>query len=263
MKRYFKIYLLIIKLNYYKTLHHRAEFLTGTLGALMWGIFNITLIYILSSRSSVIFGWSRAELFVLIGVFNIIVGSTFRLICAENFDRFSSNIQHGDLDSWLVKPIDSQFMLSFLYMKFHNLVRLSLAIIFTIYMLYLAQVTASIFTIMQFIVFSFVGLAIIYSFWYLVMTFAIWFPDLHNLTEILYTTDSLTRYPPQVLWKTGVFLLLVFLPYTLVVSVPTKILLNKATFLDIFILLTTAITLTLLSRTFWKFALRYYTSASG
>lgn len=251
-----------MRLNYYRALNHRGEFFSGLVGALMWGVFNVVLIYVLSSRSTSLFGWSRAELFVLSGVFNMIVGSFFRMICAENFDRLPANIQRGDLDTWLAKPVDSQFMLSFLYIKYHGLVRFTLAAIFTGFMLSIAQINVGFLDILTFIILAVFGLTIMYSIWYLVLTFTIWFPDLTNITEILYTTDSTTRFPPGVLWNTGVFLLLIFLPYTLVISVPTKALIHKLTIFDTGIMIVTAFGLFFLSRTFWKFALRHYTSSS-
>ena len=262
MKRYLKLYYLLMRLNYYRALNHRGEFFSGLVGALMWGIFNVVLIYILSSRSSSLFGWSRGELFVLSGVFNMIVGSFFRMIVAENFDRISGNIQHGNLDTWLSKPVDSQFMLSFLYIKYHGLVRFLLSTIFTGIMLEIAHINVGFLDIIAFIILAVFGLIIMYSIWYLVLTFTIWFPDLTNITEILYTTDSTTRYPPAVLWNTGVFLFLIFLPYTLVVSVPTKALIHKLTINEVGIMIITSLGLLFLSRIFWKFALRSYVSSS-
>lgn len=263
MKRYLKIYLLFIKLNYTRALVHRGDFFTGLSGSLAWGIFSIVAVYILSSRSSSIYGWSRGELFILIGVFNIIVGSFFRMVNGANFETMSVNIQRGDLDSLLIKPIDSQFFLSFLHIKLHGLIRFLIAIIYTVIVFNLAHISFTIFSLFLAIFFGIVGFLIIYSTWYLVMTATIWFPDLYNLSEILYTADGITRYPPQVLWAMKAFVFLIFFPYTLVVSVPTKALIHKLTFLDALLAMGFACGLLFLSRKFWKFALRYYTSASG
>lgn len=263
MKRYIKIFLTILRLNYVRTINHRGEFYSGLFGSLAWGFFSIVMIAVLTSNSNIIFGWTRGELFVLTGVFNIIVGGFFRMMNAENFDRMTSKISHGDLDEILLKPIDSQFLISFLHIKLHGLFRIFLAILFTAYILSIYNIFVGALNIILFLMFALFGYIIIYSFWYLVMTFAIWFPDLHNLNEITYNTDALTRMPPQVLFAIGIPILLILLPYIFVVSTPTKALIGNLGILEGITAIFVSILLLLLSRAFWKFALRYYTSASG
>ncbi len=262
MKRYFNIYLTIIRLNYHKSLINKGNFFSGLFASMMWGVFSIVSIYILSFRSSSIYGWSREELFVLIGVTNIILGSLFRMTATTNLSDMPTVVQYGGLDSFLLKPINSQFLLSFAQIRLYGFVRLILAIIFTFFVLNQAGIHSTFFSIFNFITLSVFGFITIYAIWFLVMTFSIWFPDLHNLSEILYTADGLTRFPPQVLWAMKVFIFYVFLPYTIAVSIPAKALLHKTTFFDAALLIGVACGLLYLSRRFWKFALRYYTSAS-
>lgn len=263
MKRYLHIYWTIIRLNYHKSLINKGDFFTGLFASMMWGVFSVILIYILSFRNVSVFGWSRPELFVLIGVTNIILGSLFRMTATTSLGDMPTIVQHGELDTFLLKPIDSQFLLSFLQIRLYGTVRLIISIIFTLFILHQANIDISFFSIITFVVLSVFGFIIIYAIWFLVMTFAIWFPDLHNLAEILYTTDSLTRYPPQVLWAMKMFILFVFFPYTIAVSTPAKALLHKLTLLDAAFLIGVACGLLYLSKIFWKFALRYYTSANS
>lgn len=262
MKRYLHIYWTIIRLNYHKSLINKGNFFTGLFASLSWGVFSVLLIYILSSRSGSIYGWSREELFVLIGVTNIILGSLFRMTATTSLDDMPTVVQTGALDSFLLKPIDSQFLLSFLQIRLYGTVRLIIAIIFTLFVLSQASVPVTLFSIVTFILLSVFGFIAIYALWFLVMTFSIWFPDLRNLSEILYTADGLTRFPPQVLWAMRVFIFYIFFPYTIAVSTPTKALLHKLTVFDAVLLIGVALGLLFLSKRFWKFALRYYASAS-
>lgn len=263
IRRYIKIYLEIIRLNYRRTLAQRGNFFSGLFGSTAWGIFSIVAVYVLSSRSSSVFGWTRAELFILIGVFNIMVGGTFRTLFARNFDTFPQLMSKGDLDGFLLKPVDAQFMVSTQYMSLYGVVRIAIAFIYTYFVLASAHVAITLASIIIFMILAIFGLIIIYSVWYFVMTFMVWFPDLHNLDEVLYSTDALTRYPPQVLWGMKIILLYVLFPFTLVVSTPTKALLHKLTFYDSFLLVAVACSLLFISRKFWKFALKSYSSASG
>ncbi len=263
MKRYIRIYKTLLKLNYIRFTIYRIDFLNGLISSLLWAAFSIITIYALTSKSSSVFGWSREELFILIGVFNIMIGGLFRMYFSKNFDRFAQIIQRGELDGLLLKPLDSQFSLSFWYISFYGVVRVVAAVIFTFYMLQQTGIGLTFLTLLQFIALGFLGLTILYSLWFIVLTITIWHPDLNNLVETLYAVDTLTRYPPQILNEFKILIFYVLLPFTLVVSIPTKALLQKATFFDMSLIIIVAFGLLYFSRRFWKFALRYYTSASG
>ncbi len=263
MKRYLSIYRCLLILNYHRALIHKADFLNGLFGSIIWGIFSIVAIFILTSRSPSVFGWSREELFVLIGVFNILIGGVFRTLFSRNFDRFTHMIQYGDLDGLLLKPIDSQFALSFWYISYHGIIRIILSLVYTIIVLSLAHIPLTFVSIITFLSLGIFGIMTLYAVWYLVMTIIVWFPDLHNLVEMLFAVDTLSRYPPQVLWAMRVAVFLIFFPITLTVSIPTKALFHTANGMDALLLICTGLGLFYLSQKFWKFALRYYTSASG
>ena len=263
MRRYLKIYLLIIRINYHRALANRGDFVSGLFGSLAWGVFSIVAVYILSARTTSVYGWTRNELYILMGVFNIIMGGMFRSINALNFDKMSSIIQHGDLDSYLTKPISSQFMISFLEVQTYGIVRVFIAVIFTLFMINQSHIPITFLSVFSFMILAVFGFITIYSFWFLTMTILIWYPDLHNLSELLYTSDNMTRYPPQVLPAMRALLFYFFFPLTFVVSIPAKALLQKLNVSDVLLLVGFATGLLFLSRKFWKFALRYYTSASG
>ena len=262
MKRYFSIYRQLLIVNYHRAQIHKADFLSGLFASLMWGIFSVLIVFILTARSSSVFGWTRGELYVLTGVFNILIGGITRTFFSRNFDRFSHVIQTGELDGLLLKPLSTQFSLSFWYISFPNSVRIFVAVIYTLLALLLSHIQLTFLSAFLFLILLPFGALLMYAFWYLVMTLIIWFPDLYNLTELLYTTDNITRYPPQVLWTMRLAVFFIFFPLTLSVSVPTKVLLHTATLTDIMLLISVSIGLLILSRFFWNFALRYYTSAS-
>lgn len=261
MKRYFRIYRTFLGLNYARTMAYRADLLNGILASLFWAGFSVIAIYALTAKSPSVFGWTREEIFVLIGVFNIMVGGTFRMLFAKNFDQLTHIIERGELDGVLLKPIDSQFFVSFQYCSLYNGARVIFACIFTAFMLHLANVPFSILALGEFLVLAILGLIILYAVWYIVLTLLIWFPDLYNLAESLYTIDQITRFPPQILNELR--FLFLFFPLTLVVSIPAKALLQKLTVFDTILIIITAVIMLFVTRTFWKFALRFYTSASG
>jgi ABC-2 type transport system permease protein len=118
-------------------------------------------------------------------------------------------------------------------------------------------------TIVEFIIMLFVSLAILYSFWFMVMTITLWHSNLENLANLLYDTNHITRFPPEMYKGASTLLLIILFPLTFIMVTPTKILLEKATLPDVLWPLFFALIMFWGSRKFWLFALRYYTSASG
>src|SRR5882672_5105667 len=127
MKRYLSIYRCLLTLNYHRALIHKMDFFNGLFASIVWGIFSILAIYVLTARSTSVFGWSKIDLFVLIGVFNILIGGIYRMFFSRNFDRFAHVIQYAELDGLLLKPMNTQFALSFWFISYHSIVRVFLA----------------------------------------------------------------------------------------------------------------------------------------
>jgi len=242
---------------------HKTDTLSGVFGSILWGFFSIIAMYILTARSSSVFGWSRTDLFVLVGVFNILIGGIYRMFTSTNFDRFVYIIQRGELDGLLLKPLNLQFALSCWYISYHYILRVILAVMYTVFVLGLSHVPITFFSVLSFLFLGVFGLITLYSFWFLIMTSLIWFPDLYNLTELLYTTDNFSRYPPQILWAIRLSVFIIFFPVTLTVSIPAKALLHTATTTDAVMLVAFGVGLLYCSGKFWQFALRYYTSANS
>src|SRR6185312_3229309 len=99
------------------------NFINSTISSVGWGIISIISMYILTAKTSSIYGWNRNELLLLAGVYSVSIG-IFHTIFSRNFDRFSKVIHLGDLDSILLKPIDSQFSLSFTLFNYMSITRL-------------------------------------------------------------------------------------------------------------------------------------------
>src|SRR6266568_2568100 len=226
MKHYLVVYRCLLRLNYHRALIHKADFFNGLISSILWGVFSIVAMYILTSRSSSVFGWSRVDLFVLTGVFNILIGGVYRTFFSRNFDRFSQIIQYGELDGLLLKPLNTQFALSFWHTSYHGFVRVILAIVYTLFALAVAHIPLTILSSISFLILGFLGMVTLYAIWFLVLTCLIWFPDVYNLVELLYTTDNLSRYPPQLLGAMRFTIFLILLPITLIVSTPAKALLH-------------------------------------
>lgn len=251
-----------MKMNFSALVAYRANLINSMLGSIVWGSFHFVSMLLLTSRTREIFGWKREEIIMLTATFSILWG-IFHILFTKNFQRMSRLMDLGQLDGFLLKPIDSQFLLSLSLTNFPGIFRLLLGIVAMYYIVATYNIQVSFINIIGYIFLLLCGLVLIYSIWFIMLTFTIWFAGLSNLLDFLYHISGIMRYPPEVFQNVKEFMLMSILPLLLIVSTPTKMLLHKNLSGDVLNLLLFTVLFFFISRKFWQYALRHYTSASG
>ena len=262
IKRYFSLYKKFVATNIALMTTYRTIFYYNVLSSLLWGSFHFITMLLLTSQIESINGWSRVDLLVLTGAYSILWG-LFHIFFTHNFERMSDTIFYGQLDSLLLKPADSQFLLSFWYINFPGLVRSAMGVLFIVYLTFQYHLQFQLINIISFVAILIFSLALIYSIWYLLATLLIWSPRLSNIIDFLYYVSGILRYPADMYRPLNGVLFFFLIPLLIVITTPVKTLLNNIGYNEILLLITLSIFFVLLSRFFWKFALRSYTSASG
>lgn len=262
MKRYIRIYLLLLRLNLSVLMAYRVSFVNSIVGTIGWGIISILSMYLLTINISNAYGWSKTDLLIAAGVYSVIIG-IFHVLFSRNFERFSRIIHLGQLDSILVKPVDSQFLISMWLFNYASLLRVFVGGLFIFYILHVMHIVISFLNVLGFLALMTSSLFLLYAVWFTFTTFTVWFTNLSNLVDFLYGFSYLGRYPPEMVRQSRNVFLFIFLPLTLIATVPAKTIIQKASVVDITELLFFSFFLFFLSRKFWQFALRFYTSASG
>lgn len=262
MKYYFKVYLRLLDLNLANLFAYRGNFVSTLISSIAWGIFSFVFIILLTWRSPVVYGWKREELILLMALYNIVIGGFFHLFFSRSLGRISTVVHFGHLDHVLLKPIDSQFLLSSRVIAYAQISRIIMGTAATAYLVNKMQIEIGLFNFFAFIVLSAFGLLLLYSLWFLVITLTVWFSRLSNLVDLLYHLNELTRFPSKMFDPVKNYLIFI-IPYTLVLVTPTRALLDKASLQEEMGLILLSILVFYLSRRFWRFALRYYTSASS
>lgn len=257
--KYFKIYKALLKVNFSYLTAYRSNMINSIIANSVWGFFSLLLIVILTSRTPSVFGWTRNELFLLFGIYNIVT-SIFQFFFTRSFDRFSEIIIRGRLDSVLLKPADSQFLMSLSYTNFATLLRTFLGIGFIAYVLIQMHYMPTLMQVLFTLILMFASITVLYSIWYIVSTCLIWWPSLTNLVGLMYEINGTSRYPQEMYHSVSSMLFYAILPLTLIMTTPTQVLIGKIVFGNILLLVFFAVILFIISRVFWRYALRFYTS---
>lgn len=263
MHRYLKIYLQLLRLNFQALVVYRGNFVNSMLSSISWGIFSLFSMVLLTFQTPEVFGWKREEIWLLNGLYGILVG-LFHMIFSTNMERLSRIIHYGELDFVLLKPADAQFLVSFWRVNYTIILRILMASLFSYYILvHILHTTVRPLTILFFVTMFPISLLLMYSIWFLVMTTLIWFTKLYNLVELMYSLVGLSRYPQEMSRQLAGVLFVVVLPLTFIIVVPTKTLLGRLHVWDIVGLFLFASLLFFVSRRYWRFALKHYSSASS
>lgn len=259
--RYLRIYKQILSLNMTALMIYRANFYNSLVASFIWGSFHIINMLILSNATKSIYGWSRSELLLLTATYSISFG-LFSMLFSRNFSRLSILIDNGSLDGLLIKPLDSQFLVSVGQVNYTALVRSVLGIILLAYLVNTIHFSFNFLQIFIYILLILCGIVLTYCIWLMVSTLLIWLPRLSNLIDLLHFLSGTGRYPAEMFSQYRVLSVL-FFPLTIAITIPAKSLLQRAFVGDYVWLIVVTGLFFMLTRAFWLFALRSYTSANS
>jgi ABC-2 type transport system permease protein len=260
MNRYLNLIQIFWKTAIAAELEYRLNFVfaaLSSLGGLAGSLFSLFLFY----RKGYHFqGWRWEEALIVVGVFTFLEGFASAFL-ASNLNRIVKHIQNGTLDFVLLKPISSQFWLSFHSFSLWGLPDLLFGLAIIIYAGNLLGVGIGAYFLAAIPLLF--GLTIMYSLWFMLGATSIWFTKIYNITEVLKGLLAAGRFPIGAYPATYRFFFTFVVPVTFLTTVPAETLLGRVDPLWIFSGGGLAIGLLLLSSQVWRFALRFYTSASS
>ncbi|GEM_PF-22442 len=260
MERHWKVLRLFWATAIAAELEYRLNFLLAalsSLGGLAGSLFGLFLFY----RTGYSFqNWNWEQALVVVGVFTILQGfsSTF---LAPNLNRIVRHIQQGTLDFVLLKPISSQFWLSTHTLSPWGVPDLVFGLVVVGYAGTKLGLQASDY-LLSLVPIGF-GFLILYSLWFILGAMSIWFVKIYNVTEVLRGLLEAGRYP-MVAYPTAYRFFFTFVvPVAFLTTVPAEVILGRGELGWTLAAGLLAIALLFASAAFWRFALRFYTSASS
>lgn len=260
MGRYLRVLLQFWETAIAAELEYRINFVIATfssLGSLAGSLFGLFLFY----RADYTFqGWSWAEALIVLGVFTILQGFAGTLL-SPNLNKIVQQVQDGTLDFVLLKPIDSQYWLSLRTVSPWGIPDLVFGLIILAYAGSELGLPLWRFAIAC-IPLAF-GLFSLYSLWFMLGATSIWFVKIYNVTEVLRGLLEAGRYPMVAYPVAYRFFFTFIIPVAFLTTIPAEAVLGRTNWVWIVASGGLAIALFFCSRLFWRFALRFYTSASS
>jgi ABC-2 type transport system permease protein len=207
-------------------------------------------------------GWSWPAAQVVLGAYTVLDGLTSTLL-RPNLSRIVTHVQEGTLDFVLLKPIDSQFWLSLRSVSPAGMPELLVGLGLMLWAAPQAGAPLGAGPLLLTAVVLAAGALILYALWFLLATTSIWFVKTWNATEVLRAALTAGRYPIGAYPPPLRTLFTVVLPVAFLTTVPAEAILGRLRWPMALASILVAVLALAISRAFWRFALRSYTSASS
>ncbi|MFV8257246.1 ABC transporter permease [Bdellovibrio bacteriovorus] len=261
LKKYLSLYAALFRTSFIADLEYRVNFITRIATDIFWYLAQIMTFEVLFRHTPKIGDWNLEQMRVFLGVVFVVDG-LYMIILSENLDQFSEKVRKGDLDLLLAKPINSQFMISLQKAStamIGNLIIASSWFIYSIIQLSNFE-WLRLFWLLLLIP---CGLVALYAMRFFMASTAVIFARSENLQFIWYQIYRLGMRPDSIYVPWFKWMLLTALPVGVIASVPARALLEPPDFaLFAWVVVLSGI-LIYLTNKFWKFALRFYSSASS
>lgn len=208
----------------------RVNFIAHSIAVMSWtGLQLVFYNIIFQFRDSIgkDTGWTRYPFFVFLGTV-MLVNSLMQTFFLPNLREFSEMIRKGNLDFILLKPIDTQFLVTFNRIDWSSLANFVLGFGVIVYSLEQMKYTPSAVQFLLFPIYLVVGVAIYYSTILFMSCTSVWLGRNQSLDQLWFYITTFSRYPLEIYQGSlGLPIRWIFttvFPVLLVVNVPARML---------------------------------------
>ena len=262
IKKYMKVYSLFLYTSLASEVEYKINVIIDFLTAIFSLIGSIFLLTIFFQNTDNIGGWNYEQALIIQSIYTILNGVANTWF-NPNLTEIVKHIREGTLDFVLIKPIDSQFFISFKKIAPSGFLEIILGFALMLYSIRINQINLNLGLIFLFIITIFCSISVLYSLWFLISTTTIWFVKTWNATEVLRSFLYIGRFPLNSFSFSLRIFFSIFIPIAFITSIPSEVFLGLAALWKIFLEIFVSGIFLIVSRSFWMFALKHYTSASS
>lgn len=260
--RYLRLFSVFFRTSVQTDMEYRADFYTRIVASLLGLLTTVGALSIAYNYTTNIRGWTFAEVLVLLSVYYLMDG-LIEMFIAPNMRQVMQQVRDGTLDFVLLKPVSAQFMASFRTVNVWRIVNVLVGLGLSVYTIGRLSLSVGTPQALAFAVTLAAGVAVVYSFWLVLVTLTFWFIKIDNIEQIIWQAFEAGRYPIEIYptWLRGA--LTYMIPVAFIITVPAQALAGRLNAGFLLVALLVAVVAVTLSSAFWRFGLRHYTGASA
>jgi viologen exporter family transport system permease protein len=227
---YVRVFLTFVRNSLVRDMMFPTNFIIEAISSIGWVTMNIALYVLIYHYTNQIGtgddAWNKYQFFVFLGT-AMLINNIVQMFFMPNAEEFSELIRTGNLDFMLLKPIDTQFLISLQRVDWSNLANVLVAIGLLIYAVpRLAGFTPSLAAIVLYPLYVLMGVLIMYSVMVTLAATSVWIGRNQSLYDFWFYITNFARYPMEI-YKGPIggwlcWALTFLLPVMVVVNVPAR-----------------------------------------
>ena len=260
--RYLRLLGLFARTELQFALEYRANLALDLFEELIIVISSLVAVLILYDHTSAINGWTEGQMIELLGVYYLVQGAQ-AVVFETSFERFMEHVRMGTLDFILIKPVDSQFMISTRHVQVPQFGQIAMGVL--VLAIGIAQVGGG-FGVLDALAFAATlacGLLLVYSLLLVLSTLSFWFVRVENLLAIFWSFLDAGRFPVDVYPGWLRVTLSTVVPIGIAVTVPAQAIAGRLELAGVVAMIGGTISMCWFASWFWRRGLRSYTGASA
>jgi ABC-2 type transport system permease protein len=227
---YFRVFLTFARNSLVRDMTFRGNFIADAVTSMAWMFLNLTFYLLVFRYTNSIgkdTGWGQYQFFLFFAT-GLLINSVVQAFFMTNVDELTDLIRTGGLDFLLLKPIDTQFLVSLRRIEWSSLSNLVLGLVLLGYSLVHLDYMPGPIQVVLYLVYVICGIAIYYSLMITLGASTVWMGRNLTLYDFWFYIITFSRYPMEIYTgrlgqPLGLFFTFV-IPVLLVVNVPARML---------------------------------------
>ncbi|MFZ5829742.1 MAG: ABC transporter permease [Planctomycetota bacterium] len=229
---YLRVFLTFARNSLVRDMTFRANFLIETVSSLSWVLMNLgfyTLIFRYAPSIGAGTGWGQYEFFVFLAT-GLLINSMVQALFMTNADALSELVRTGTLDFALLKPIDTQFLVSLTRIEWSSLGNFALGLGLLGFSLWKLDYFPPLAAWLLYPLYIVCGIGIYYSLMIAMASTSVWLGRNLTLLDFWFYLTTFSRYPMEIYsgpWGSPLRWFFTFvIPVLVVVNVPARLLVH-------------------------------------
>jgi ABC-2 type transport system permease protein len=262
LRRSLALSAIFLRISAMNELQYRVNFLIQLFQSLVAVATGLAVLGLVFSHTHELAGWSSAQLLAVMGV-HVLVGGVIRAAIQPNMLRLIQDVREGKLDYLLVKPRDSQLLVSIRELSVWQGVDCLVGAVVLGVAVARLETGVGVVGALEFAGAILLGVLTIYCFWLLLSVGTFWVVRLEFIVDMFEGVYQAGRWPVGI-YPIGLRVLLTFLvPLAFAVTVPAQAIAGLVTGRTLLAAVVFTAALVALTRWAWRQGLRHYSGASA
>jgi ABC-2 type transport system permease protein len=225
MRRYLRLYAHFLRFSFSRAMQFRLDFFFRVGMDTLWYAMHLTFFGVLYGHTDAVGGWNRDEMTVFLG--GLFVADALQMtLFSNNLCAFTLAVNKGDLDYHLVRPVSTLFFVSLREFAANSFLSLICAVAILVWAILRYPGPLEPAAIAAYVPLLLIGVFIHYCLQLAFLLPVFWIHSGTGLRDVFWTLDAYTSRPIGIFTGWVRRMLVSILPLALVVSYPTRALLE-------------------------------------